>query len=250
VPFAAGLYYEERGSGPPVVLSHGVIESSTSFAPLAERLAGRFRVIAYDARARGRSRDGPVDYPRLAEDVAALAATLGLGRFGHVGHSMGGRVALEHAVAHPQEVRALAIMSARAEAPDERGRERLRALIERTRREGPGVAVDAWIDRADPLYGQVSAISAANDRGGTIAALECLVRMGSFVERLGEVGAPALVIVGDRDEAYVRSALIMAERIPRAELVVLPGVGHFPNLEVADVLAERLGAFLGRGACG
>jgi pimeloyl-ACP methyl ester carboxylesterase len=245
MPVAAGLRYAEQGNGPPVVLSHGVIESKRSFAVLAERLARRFRVITYDARGRGRSVGGPVDYRVLADDVAALADALGLMRFDHVGHSMGGRVVLEHALANPEQVGRVALMSARAEAPDDAGRRRLEAMITAVRRHGPGAAVDLWIERPDPLYDEVFAISAANPPAGTVAALECLVHMDSLVERLGEVRAPALVIVGDRDEAYVRSARLMAERMPDAQLAVLQGVGHFPNLQVPDLVAERLAAFLG-----
>jgi pimeloyl-ACP methyl ester carboxylesterase len=244
VPVAAGLYYQERGDGPPLLLSHGVIESARSFAWLAERLARRFRTIAYDARGRGRSPGGPISYPQLVDDVAALAAALRLGPFHHVGHSMGGRVALEHAVAYPEQVRTLTVMSARAEAPDERGRERLHALIDRVRRHGAAAAADLWIERSDPLYDEVSQISAANPLEGTVAALKCLVRMDSFVARLGEVRAPTLVIVGDRDEAYLRSGSLMAERIAGAELAVLEDVGHFPNLQVPDLVAERLAGFL------
>jgi pimeloyl-ACP methyl ester carboxylesterase len=244
VPVAAGLHYQERGDGPPLLLSHGVIESARSFASLGERLAGRFRTIAYDARGRGRSPGEPISYRQLVDDVAALAAALRLAPFHHVGHSMGGRVALEHAVAHPEQVRTLTVMSARAEAPDERGRERLRRLIERVRRHGSGAAADMWIERSDPLYREVSQISAANPLEGTVAALRCLVRMDSFVARLGELRAPTLVIVGDRDEAYLRSGTLMAERIAGAQLAVLEDVGHFPNLQVPDLVAERLVAFL------
>jgi pimeloyl-ACP methyl ester carboxylesterase len=175
-----------------------------------------------------------------------LADALKLGPFHHVGHSMGGRVVLEHALAHPGQVRSATVMSARAEAPDEAGRRRLRALIAAARRDGPGAAVDLWVEPADPLYGEVRAISAANPLDGTVAALECLVRMDSLVARLGAVRAPVLVLVGDRDEAYVRSARLMAERLPDAEVAVLEGVGHFPNLQAPDLVAERLLAFLGR----
>lgn len=244
MPVADGLHYSELGSGPPLVLSHGVIESSRSFATLAERLAPRFRTIAYDARGRGTSADGRIDYAALADDVAALADALGLGPFHHVGHSMGGRVVLEHALAHRDQVRRAVVMSARAEAPDAAGRRRLEDLIAAARRDGPGAAVDLWIERSDPLYAEVSAISAANPLEGTVVALECLVAMESLVERLGDVRAPVLVLVGDRDAAYVRSARVMAERIPRAELAVLDGVGHFPNLQVPDLVAERVAAFL------
>ncbi len=96
-------------------------------------------MVVYDAR--GRTAPGTARrYPAMADDVAALAERLELGPFFHAGHSMGGRVALEHGLAHAGEVRAITTLSARAEETDERGRARPEALIEEVRREGGGAA--------------------------------------------------------------------------------------------------------------
>jgi len=184
-----------------------------------------------------------VGHPELAEDVQALADQLGFDRFFHAGHSMGGRVALEHALAHPERVRALSVISARAEAPDEAGRQRLWALADRARALGPGAAADMWTQPGDPHFARVTAISSANSPEGTVAALEALARMESLLPRLGEVRMPALVVAGDQDAAYVRSANLMAAAMPNAELRILKGVGHFPNLECPDLLAEILTQF-------
>jgi len=162
------------------VLSHGVIESSDSWQDVVPALADHFRVELHDARGRGRSGFGgaPFSYPDLAEDVEALARHLELGPFFHVGHSMGGRVALEHALAHPDRVRGLAVVSARAEAPDEAGRGRLRDLAAHTRAEGTGVAVEMWAKPEEPGHERARTISEANPLEGTLAALAALVDNG------------------------------------------------------------------------
>ena len=231
-----------------LLLSHGVIESSESWAEVRPHLEPRFEVVAPDARGRGAasSPPEPFGYGDLAADVEALAGRLRWDRFFHAGHSMGGRVALEHALAHPGRVRALAVVSARAEAPDEAGRARLRAQAEKARREGPGEAVDMWTRPGDPHYERVRQISARNSTEGTAVALESLSRMDSLVPRLGEIAVPVLVVAGDHDPAYVRSAHLLEEAIPDAQLRILPGVGHFPNLECPALLAELLTEFFTR----
>lgn len=226
----------------PLVLSHGVIESSSSWAGVVPLLEVRFNVIAHDARGRG---SAPVPaaafgYADLAEDVQQLADRMGLERFHHAGHSMGGRIALEHALAHPDRVVALAVVSARAEAPDEAGRRRLRALAAEVRRSGPEAAIEMWTQPGDRYYERVRQISSGNSSLGTAAALEALAEMDSLVPRLAEVHAPTLVVVGDRDPAYVRSAQLMVEALPRARLRILKGAGHFPNLECPEELGRLL----------
>lgn len=236
------LRYEIAGEGPDLLLSHGVIENSTSFDDVVAHLADRFRVISYDARGRGESSggDAPFGFAELADDVEALARHLGLGSFVHAGHSMGGRVVLEHAVRHPKRVSGLVVISARAEAPSAAGQARLEALIESVRQEGSGAGVGMWTSPADSYYPRARAISDANPKDGTIQALAALVAMDSFIPRLASVGVPTLVVAGDRDVDYLHSAEIMAEQIPGASLQVLTGIGHFPNLECPKLLATHI----------
>ncbi len=244
---AASIHYEVAGAGFPLLLSHGVIESSDSWAEVVPALAEHFRVVVHDARGRGRSGFGGVafSYPELAEDVEALARHLDLGPILHAGHSMGGRVALEHALTHPGRVRALAVVSARAEAPDEAGRSRLRELAGRTRAEGTGVAVEMWARPGEPAHERARTVSLANPLDGTLAAFDALIAMESLLPRLGAVRAPTLVIAGDGDHAYVDSAKAMVAAIPGSRLTLIEGVGHFPNLEAPDRLARALIGFFG-----
>ncbi|MDR0360898.1 MAG: alpha/beta hydrolase [bacterium] len=234
-------------SAPPsLLLSHGVIESSDSWGAVVPHLSGRFSVLALDARGRGASPapPRPFGYPELAADVEELAERRGLGHLFHAGHSMGGRVALEHALDHPGRVRAVAAVSARAEAPDEAGRRRLREQAERARRLGPDEAVGMWTQPEDAHYSRVREISARNSAEGTAMALEALASAEPLLPRLPGLRVPALLVVGDGDPSYVRSTRLMAEAIPEADVRILPGVGHFPNLECPELLAELLAEFL------
>jgi pimeloyl-ACP methyl ester carboxylesterase len=104
----AKIYYEEQGSGIPIVLVHGGFTSSARWAPTVPSLADAFRVITPDSRGHGNSDNpsGELSYPQLADDVAALIAELGLVRPIVGGYSDGGQVTLEFGVRHPARPRA------------------------------------------------------------------------------------------------------------------------------------------------
>lgn len=233
------VHYDDGGDGPPLVLSHGAIESTRSWDDVAAILRARFRVVAYDARGRGRSDLAPVEYPAMARDVAALAERLQLGRFFHAGHSMGGRVVVEHALARPQDILGAAAVSARVEGSDEATRAKLDALIDDVRRDGPGAAARMWIAPEHPLYERVREISAANPLEGTVAAIGC-ARDAGPLDPAG-LAVPVLAVVGAEDTRYIPSA-----RAIGGELQVLDGIGHFPNLEAPALLAQLLTDFFSR----
>jgi pimeloyl-ACP methyl ester carboxylesterase len=107
------LYYEEHGSGDPLVVLHGGIGASEMFAAILDELAERRRVIAVDLPGHGHTAD--VDRPLrpelLADDIAALIAHLGLERADVMGYSLGGLTALRTAIQHPDRVRRLVLVS-------------------------------------------------------------------------------------------------------------------------------------------
>jgi pimeloyl-ACP methyl ester carboxylesterase len=107
------LYYEEHGSGEPLVLLHGGIGASEMFAAILDELAERRRVIAVDLQGHGHTADvdRPLRAEHLADDVAALIAHLGLERADVLGYSLGGMTALRTAIQHPARVRRLVLVS-------------------------------------------------------------------------------------------------------------------------------------------
>ena len=111
-----GLYYEEHGSGEPLVMLHGGIGASETLAPIVPALAAGRRVILVDLQGHGHTAD--VDRPlrpeSLADDIAALTEHLGLEQVDLFGYSLGGAVALRTAIQHPGRVRRLVLVVDRA----------------------------------------------------------------------------------------------------------------------------------------
>ena len=107
------LYYEEHGSGEPLVLLHGGLGAGAGFEAIMPALCAGRRVITVDLQAHGGTAD--VDRPlrpeTMADDIAALIKHLGLPRADVMGYSLGGLVALRTAIQHPQRVRRLVLVS-------------------------------------------------------------------------------------------------------------------------------------------
>ena len=108
------LYYESHGDGQPMILLHGGLGSSEMFGPVLSALAEHHRVIAVDLQGHGRTADidRPIDIRLMADDIAALIDHLGLEKPDVVGYSLGGGVALQTAIRHPEKVGRLVSASA------------------------------------------------------------------------------------------------------------------------------------------
>lgn len=110
----AGLHYTDQGSGPPVVLVHGVAGGiDTSWGNLLELLAEHHRVIAVDNPGSGNSPlpDGPLQLDTIADSIALTAERAGLEHYTVVGYSMGSAIAVRHAIRYPHRVAALALIA-------------------------------------------------------------------------------------------------------------------------------------------
>ena len=107
------LYYEVHGSGRPLVLLHGGLGSGEMFGPVLDALAAGHRVILPDLQGHGRTADvdRPLSVLTMGDDIAALLAHLGIPQADVVGYSLGGGVAFQAAVRHPEVVRRLVMIS-------------------------------------------------------------------------------------------------------------------------------------------
>jgi pimeloyl-ACP methyl ester carboxylesterase len=107
------LYYEIHGSGAPLVLLHGGFGATGMFGDLLDTLAARRQVIAVDLQGHGRTADidRPLRNEHMADDIAALIAHLGLGTASVMGYSLGGGVALQTAIRHPELIDRLIVVS-------------------------------------------------------------------------------------------------------------------------------------------
>lgn len=229
----------------PVVFLHGFAGNARHFSRVIESLPPeRFEPIALEiADARPLTPDG----------VAALVAASTSGSFALVGYSMGGRLALHTALAMPQRVSRLVLVSTGAGIEDPAARAARRAADEALAasiEEGP---IEAFSERwsATPLFAQdpqwVREEVAAEQRRcdpATLAA--CLRALGQAAfepmwERLAELSMPTAILAGERDGAYVAAAQRMAAAIPGSRLIIVRGAGHRLALEAPVALAGALG---------
>jgi len=257
------LNAELWGDGAPLLLLHGFTGSAATWAPFRARLGAARRLIAVDLLGHGAS-PSPADpaayaLEREVERLVGRLDRLGIGRADVLGYSMGGRVALLLALAHPERVGRLVLESASPGLGDPLERAaRVRSdavLADLLEREGIAPFVDRW-ERA-PLFASQARLPAERRaalrsdrlRRDPLGLANSLRGAGQgtappVLDRLGEVSAPTLLIVGALDERYVAFGRLMAERIPDAGLVVVPEAGHAVHLERPAAFERAVADFL------
>ena len=242
-------------SGQPLLLLHPLALSGEIWRPVAEWFAARGRrVLAMDARGHGESDwDGaPFTVEDMADDVAAVVEALDTGPVDLLGMSMGGSTAVAVATGHPERIGRLVLADATScYGPDrvEVWEERARTAEQKPRTELIDFQLSRWFSErfreSDPeACRRVVDVFLAADSAAHAAACRAL---GSFdqSDRLGEVRAPTLVLVGDEDYATPPAmAEVLAEGIPGARLQVLAATRHLSLVENQDAwqwVEEHLG---------
>jgi pimeloyl-ACP methyl ester carboxylesterase len=257
-----GLYYESTGRGRPVVFVHGFGCGIRSWDPQVRALSTRYRTIAYDVRGHGLS-DAPRDaaaysQPTSVEDLRGLLAHLRIGTAAVVGLSMGGNIALNFALAHPDMVSALIVVDTGAGSDDTSewvaGTERFAAATD-----AGGMEAFADMAMASPLFAEYCAQGAAAQRfiraclmthrarGIAHTAREVLAKRPTIyaLERpLARLEVPTLLIVGERDAPCRKVHDFMARTIPGARSLVIPRIGHLSNLEAPSAFNAAVARFL------
>jgi len=233
----------------PLLLLHGFMQTGRGWDEVARHLDGeRYRPLAPDIRGHGAADTRrPIDFGSCVADAVALAGP----RFALAGYSQGGRVALHVALAHPERVTRLVLVSATAGIEDDAQRARRRDadadLAGWMQEEGRLMSevADRW--GAQPLFRtQTAEVAAAaradrlsNDPVHVAAALRGIGTgaMAPLWERLGELTMPVAMLAGERDEKYVAIGERLAAALPDATLTVVPGAGHALPLEAPAAVA-------------
>jgi len=251
------LYFDEQGSGEPLILLSGLGGDHRAFGVTTRHFSDRFRVLALDARDSGRSDRVNASYGTadLADDVASWLDALGIERARVVGHSLGGLVAQELAIRHPEKVRNLVLASTHAGSNDWR-----KAVIEswivarRALAPADFARVTMPLLVAPPFFKARSQVDGLirfaerNEWPQTPDAFERQARAAIMHDargRLDAIRVPCLVLAGELDLVNpVDVARELAESLADARLVVLPGVGHLPHIEDGPRFRQAIGEFL------
>jgi pimeloyl-ACP methyl ester carboxylesterase len=208
------MWYDERGQGDPLVLLHGGLTDSRDFGGNLEALASRFRVYLPDRRGHGHTADvqGPLTLEVMAQDIIAFLEQR-IRRPAHlVGYSAGAAVALRVAVARPDLVDRLVLVSGwfSNDGP---------IIRPSTDGEPPPPLVDAYAsvspDGADHFRVVIAKVAhaAASESGLSVADLEACTRQ-------------ALVMLGDDDLVSLEHSVLLYRGLPNAQLAVIPSASH------------------------
>ncbi|MFI8290480.1 alpha/beta fold hydrolase [Streptomyces sp. ms191] len=244
--------YEDKGTGPALVLVHGHPFDRTMWRPQTERFAASHRVVAPDLRGYGATTVVPGTTPlsAFAGDLAALLDHLGIDRFVLGGLSMGGQIVMECHRLFPERIRGLVLADTFPGAETPEGKAARNAMADRLLAEGMRGYADEVLDRMVAPYNthaaaHVHRMMCATDPAGAAAALRGRAERPDYRALLATVSVPALVVVG-RDDAYtpVADAEAMHAALPDSTLVVVERAAHLPNLERPEEFDTALAAFL------
>ncbi|MFB7515518.1 alpha/beta fold hydrolase [Streptomyces sp. NPDC056144] len=258
MPFVASLatdvFYEDRGTGPALLLVHGHPFDHTMWQPQIERFSRTHRVIAPDLRGYGRTPLGAMTdstgLGEFAEDLVAVLDHLRVDEAVVVGLSMGGQIAMELHRRHPGRVRGLVLVDTFPAAETEEGKAVRNAMADRLLEEGMRGYADEVLDRMVAPYNahaapHVHRMMRETDPVAAAAALRGRAERPDYRESLTRVAVPALVVVG-RDDTYtpVSDAEEMHALLPDSTLAVVERAAHMPNLERPEEFDSVLDVYL------
>lgn len=264
MPFAevdgARLHYLDAGAGEPaLVLLHGFPLHAGMWAPQLEHLSAKRRVIAPDLLGFGGS-DAPDSMFRytmlgFADLLAGLLDTLGLEQVALGGLSMGGYVAFAFLREYAERVSAVVLADTRASADTNEVYERRTDQQDQVARIGTTALIEVLLGGLLSDHTRATRLELvervrrlmANPPAGYIGALEAMKHRPDATDKLARISVPTLVVVGEDDALSPPDvARGMQERIPGAELAILPRAGHLSNLEAAEEFNAAVDDFLSR----
>jgi pimeloyl-ACP methyl ester carboxylesterase len=258
------LYFEETGSGQPVIFVHEFAGDLRSHEPQMRHFGKRYRTIAYNARG-----FPPSDVPeqvasysqaRAADDILAVLDHVGERQAHIVGLSMGGFATLHFGFRHPERALSLCIGGCGYGAePDKRETFRAEADVIANMIRSEGMASFAGryaygptrvqYENKDPrghaefkaMLAEHSATGSANTQQGVQKERPSIYML---VEEMKRITVPTLIITGDEDWPCLLPGILMKQSIPSAALAVLPNSGHAINIEEPDQYNRIVGDFL------
>ncbi|HHY86163.1 MAG TPA: alpha/beta fold hydrolase [Verrucomicrobia bacterium] len=250
------LHYQETGTGAPLIVLHGLFGSLDNWAPVNRQLSRNFRVIAVDLRNHGRSPHSPeMNFSVMAEDILELMTRLGLEQSHLLGHSMGGKAAMQLALNHPERVDRLVVADVAPVRYPPSHTHLIRAMMSlnvealETRSQAESALESSIPDRQ---VRQFLLKSLARDDSGRFRwrlNLEVLERnyeqLLAAPEGERPCERPTLFLRGERSD-YIRESDLQEIRrlFPRSEVTLVRGAGHWVHAEQPEQVANAARAFL------
>jgi len=265
------LYWEESGSGAPLLFVHEFAGDHRSWAPQVEHFRDRYRCLVYDARGYPPS-EVPADesaysQQRAVADAVTVLDAAGVERTHVVGISMGGFCTLHLGLRHPERASALVIAGVGYGAhPDAAPafRKECEAIAAAFAAEGSAKVAERYavgparvqFQNKNRAEWEVFARQLAeHDAGGAARTMLGVQRLRPSLydlrDELAAMTVPVLIVVGDEDEGCLEADLMLKRTIPTSGLAILPRTGHTCNLEEPEVfngLVERFLDAVDRGA--
>lgn len=250
------LHFQRHGNGFPLVILHGLFGSSENWQPLARRFAAQFTVLTVDLRNHGRSpHNDLMDYPAMAGDLARLFEAQQLRSVHLLGHSLGGKLAMQFALAFPDRVAKLIVVDIAPKAYPPKHDHVFEALLAldlkryHRRREIDEALAPAIPDRA---LRQFLLKNLAHDADGAFRWKINLRAMSGSAGALrhpppapGPFAGPVLFLRGGTSD-YVEASDIglIRHRFPTARIATIEGAGHWVHAEAPDEFLRECLAFL------
>jgi pimeloyl-ACP methyl ester carboxylesterase len=250
------IFYEIRGSGPPVVLLHPFPCHHEFWNPVAGALDSRYRLILPDLRGHGDSEigEGPALMQKHASDVARVLAAAGVGKAAFIGCSIGGYILFEFWRRFRERVTSLALCDTRPQSDTAEGRANRLKAAAAVLEQGTEPFIESMIPK---LMGRTTVSTRPDLVDGARAMMRkmsaedsCLVLRGmaerpDSVADLKSINVPTLIVIGEEDVlSTVADGELMRQNIAGSQLKVVPKAGHYAPWEQPELVGKVLRQFL------
>jgi len=256
------INYEERGSGFPMVLMHGLHGSHRNWNAQVDFFSDKYRVITTDSRGLGKSEapPEPEKYSQdiLVEDLHQLLISLGIQQAYIGGLSMGGNVALNFAIQHPEMTKAFISADTGSGSDDPEGfKQRMEKEAGRVEELGLAALKDEFLRRGNwafiyeagmEVYEPIERDFVNNSPVGIANTMRQVQgsrpTIYSLEAKLKAIQVPGLIIVGEHDQPCIGASSFMHDKIPNSRLVTIPGAGHNTHMETPLAFNQAVLDFL------
>lgn len=249
------LYYEEKGTGQPLVFIHGLGSSTRDWENQMPEFSRSHRVVTLDLRGHGRSDkpQGPYSMAMFSADTSALMKALRLGPASVVGISLGGGIALQLVLDAPELVKTLVVVNSGPAmvGPSADAKKEIETRVQIVQQKGMRAMGEVLSAQLFPKPEQESLRKtfverwSENDPQAYIEALRAMADW-NVTNRLGSIHRPALIISADQDYSPVAAKEAYVKLMPDAELVVITDAHHATPLDQPEKFNAALSAFLAK----